>query len=266
MATLSSVEEDEGPVAQRDTAVARTVAIIDSLARADAEGIGVRQLSAKLDVSRSVVHRILANLTDLGVAAALPGGRYGPGVVPVSWAALLHEGEGLLAVGGSVVSQLVEKCGEGVFLTSYAPGDLDTTIVAAQDSPKPLRFAVQIGERIPLHTGGSGKSILSRLPDSVIDRLHMEKFTDETIVDRGKLREEIQQVAAQGYAVGRGEVNTWGSGVGAAFDIDGKVAGAICISIPSVRFDQDMAPTLGARVRAAADLLTELLSHDRNNQ
>lgn len=250
----------DGGSTQRETIVERVIAVIDCLVRQDDAGVGVRELAAELGVSRSVTHRILQTLTDLGVAKSLPGGRYGTGVVMISWGALVGHAHALLAIGREIVDDLVKSANEAAFLTTYGAGDDWTTVVYVKESPRLLRYEVPVGTRVSLHVGGSGKAILARLGDDVLDRLALPVYTDRTIADRESLRRECALIRSNGYAVNLGEVEPDAAGVGAAFCVGGEVAGAVNINIPTARYDERDLPRLSALVTAAAKRIEQLLS------
>ena len=79
---MVSVESDPPGVsaaAAERNGVARVVAVLDALARADEKGVGVRELAVETGISRSAVHRLLAQLVELGYADVLPADRYEAG-------------------------------------------------------------------------------------------------------------------------------------------------------------------------------------------
>ena len=62
----------------------------------------------------------------------------------------------------------------------------------------------------------------------------LEAFTERTIVDPKKLRQEIKQVTADGFAVDDEEITRGFVCVAAPiFGIDGKIAGAMSCTFPS---------------------------------
>ena len=64
---MVSVESDPPGVsaaAAERNGVARVVAVLDALARADEKGVGVRELAVETGISRSAVHRLLAQLVE----------------------------------------------------------------------------------------------------------------------------------------------------------------------------------------------------------
>jgi DNA-binding IclR family transcriptional regulator len=62
-----------------------------------------------------------------------------------------------------------------------------------------------LGVRRPMYTTSLGKAVLAALPieeaDSIVDQLTLVSLTPNTIVDRARLRGELDETRARGYAV-----------------------------------------------------------------
>lgn len=74
------------------------------------------------------------------------------------------------------------------------------------DHPNPSYTPLQyIGKHAPMHATGSGKILLSSCTDAQIGEYisgrGLDRFTEYTITDPGRLREELRQVRTQGFAV-----------------------------------------------------------------
>ena len=90
--------------------------------------------------------------------------------------------------------------------------------------------------------------------ETVINRHGLPKLTEHTIASRDTLFDEIESVRKNGYATNEQE-QTIGSVTVAApvSHPDNDSTGAICISIPVARFDDDYCPTLINAVKEAAN-------------
>lgn len=100
-----------------------------------------------------------------------------------------------------------------------------------------------VGHRTHLHCLAAGKAILAGLPDDhvkeILDHRGLPKRTDNTIVDRAELLEELEQVADQGYAFNNEEYIPGLQAVGTAItDGAGHALGAISASAPTKRMDE----------------------------
>jgi IclR family acetate operon transcriptional repressor len=116
--------------------------------------------------------------------------------------------------------------------------------LVTETSERALRYAVQVGTGAPLHVLSAGKAILAALPDEEFERYlretTREAFTPATITSEAGLRAEIAEIRRTGVARTREEFTPGIQGIGCAVHIDGELAGAFSVAIPTVRFDQDI--------------------------
>jgi IclR family KDG regulon transcriptional repressor len=94
-----------------------------------------------------------------------------------------------------------------------------------------------VGRLVPLHCTSIGKVLLAFLPpaerDSLIASLRLESFTPYTIVDRKKLKDELDRISEQGYAVDIQEFHLGSSCVGAPIrGHDGAIVAALSLMLP----------------------------------
>jgi DNA-binding IclR family transcriptional regulator len=78
-------------------------------------------------------------------------------------------------------------------------------------STRAVRIGVDLGLRFGLHNNAPGKVLLAyRAPkerERTIGRIKLERFTDRTITDKQRLREECDLVVQQGYSTDWGEAD-----------------------------------------------------------
>lgn len=131
--------------------------------------------------------------------------------------------------------------------------------LVTEASGQALRYAIERGQKKPLHALAAGKAILAAMPEAELVRYLAEcpraRFTQHTIVDEADLRAELEKVRREGVAEAH-EENTKGiCGVACAAWLDGQLVGAFAVAIPEVRFDAAIAQKArAALVRAAASL------------
>ncbi|WP_103381339.1 IclR family transcriptional regulator [Pseudonocardia dioxanivorans] len=250
--TGANAAPDAGSGERKDSTTARVVAVLDALARAEDGGVGVRQLAAVLDVSRSAVHRVLQNLTDLRVARALPTGNYEPGEVFAAWGTFLARRQNILDLSRGLLDRLVERTEETAYLTTYAGGQL--TVVSAAECRRPVRYVLPIGRILPLERGAAGKAVLAYLDDDVLTGLALPEAEAE------KLREDLAATRERGYAVSVGENIPDACGFASAYFRNGQLAGSITVTVPRYRANDDDADRFGPLVRDTARALTNLLT------
>jgi DNA-binding IclR family transcriptional regulator len=80
----------------------------------------------------------------------------------------------------------------------------------------------RVGKRSYLHTHAPGKVILATLQgddvDEIIEYHGLPTYTSETITDPDRLREELDTISEQGYAISDGEAALGVRSVGVAFE------------------------------------------------
>ena len=73
---------------------------------------------------------------------------------------------------------------------------------------RPVPLTVAPGQRMPLHAGAAGKTLLAHLPKDTVDRRlagDLTRYTPRTITDPRRLRSELARIRRQGWAQDRGE-------------------------------------------------------------
>jgi DNA-binding IclR family transcriptional regulator len=100
-----------------------------------------------------------------------------------------------------------------------------------------------MGGRVPAHCSATGKVILAWQPEDTINNVikaGLKPFTARTIVQAGRLREELRSVRARGYALNREEWREDVCGLGApVWNHENRVVASISITTPASRFDEE---------------------------
>lgn len=187
----------------RSLAIGMTVAqCFDS-----SETLGIVDMADRLGLTRSTTHRYAATLQALGWLEQtqerkyrLSGKASGPGI------AVLDE-----IVLGTDAHRLLNGLRRTVGYTASL-GVLDGTraayvcrLFAHRRSQYDADCNLRGGAHIPLHCTALGKALLAGLPEAefqdLLGDLPLERHTRFTIMRRGSLREEIEEVRAGGVAV-----------------------------------------------------------------
>ena len=126
-----------------------------------------------------------------------------------------------------------------------------------EPSERALRYAIEVGQRKPLHSMASGKAILSAMPEAALAQYFSEttrlKFTSSTLTEESELRADIARIRERGYAIAREEDQL--GVVGLACSIRRPELSAIAIAIPSVRFDAELERRASKKLMQLADQL-----------
>ncbi|UNT01350.1 hypothetical protein MMF93_29580 [Streptomyces tubbatahanensis] len=122
-----------------------------------------------------------------------------------------------------------------------------------------------LGRRTPLHATSSGKALLAHQPKSVQESVlarKLPRLTDHTVVSPAELRAELRSVARNGFASARDELEIGLHAVAAPVRAhDGKVIGAISVSGPSYRLEEERLHEVAKRTVAAAQDLSRRMGY-----
>jgi IclR family acetate operon transcriptional repressor len=115
-----------------------------------------------------------------------------------------------------------------------------------------------------MHASGTGKAILSSMPEERVRKLLMSSgltaYTDKTLTSPQALFEDLAETRARGYSFDSEERFSGMSCIGSViFDEHQEACGGVSISGPSTRFDPLRIPELGATVAEAARDITQLI-------
>src|SRR5690625_3403247 len=99
--------------------------------------------------------------------------------------------------------QLNEEINELVHLTVVEEDK--AVYVETFSSTKPIRIVVKPGGRAPLHAGSAPKLLLAFMTDDEIDTYlsnhQLEKITENTIITKETLLDEINKIRKQGFSI-----------------------------------------------------------------
>ncbi|WP_121254764.1 IclR family transcriptional regulator [Nocardioides ferulae] len=207
----------------------RGLRVLDALAAADG-GLTVSELAARLDVNRTVVHRLVNTLAQRGLVRRDSRGRLhvGLGVLRLAAAA----GPVLRDVATPVLRALAEEVGATAHL-SVADGEEAVAMVVVEPSWTDFHVAYRVGSRHPLGVGAAGRAIGLAVP-----------ATPGPDGERAA------------YEVSSGELQPGASGLAApVLGVDGLSASVGIVTLGALD-----AALVGPRVVAAASALAERLT------
>jgi len=246
-------------------AVDRALRLVDLLANGSPR-LGVSDLARRTGWSKAVVFRLLRTLQAHGYVAQDDTRRYQLGTKPLELAGAVLRRLGLPQVARPAMLTLSERTGESVVLTAPTPGGvicLDTV-----DSPQQLRATFRVGRIIPWHAGAAGKLHLAHLPRKralAILAGGLPRYTERTVTDPDRLREDLRRIRAQGYAFTVGELDPGVAAISApVLDWRGEMVAAISLGGPAPRFAEDRLPDLLREVRRAAEAVSARLLGGRS--
>ncbi|MBV8105553.1 MAG: IclR family transcriptional regulator [Hyphomicrobiales bacterium] len=173
------------------------------------DGATIRDLVESLGVPRTTVYRILNTLERHDVVRRSGEGRYrlGPRLLRLAARSIGDSnGYDLAAIAAPFLKSLSAETGEGSKI-SVVDGE-GLLVVAAASGAREYALTVIPGQRLPLHAGAAGKTLLAHLPKDEVDRRlsrALPRHTSRTLTDPGRLRTELARIRRQGWAQDRGE-------------------------------------------------------------
>src|SRR4051812_44839281 len=237
--------------------IARAAQILRAL-DGEPHGLSLSQLSERLDLPRSTVHRVVSALSAEGLlASASPNGRVrlGPEIARL---ALASRRELRLELRPHL-QRLFDRLNETVDC-AVLDGD-HLRFIDQIPAPHRLRAVSAVGATFPLHCTANGKAVLASLDDEAVKALvpaRPSRYTPATIGRRSELLEELAEVRRTGVALDR-EEHTEGISAGgfAVRDVSGTIA-AISVPMPTQRFAGREGAIVAALAAARAEAVAVL--------
>jgi DNA-binding IclR family transcriptional regulator len=180
----------------------KAFAILEEIAYGQAE-LGISDLARKLEIPKSTVYGIIQALKEIGALIQSENThkfKLGPTLVRLGNQAF--SGINIRSVARPYMNKLSEEYKETIFMGIF--DEQGVTIIEKADSPLDLKISSPLGTRIPIFAGATGKVFLSRMRKKMLDKILMErsipKYTENSIIDPVKYRQELKKVRRLGYA------------------------------------------------------------------
>lgn len=226
---------------------------------------GVTELSKKLNLTKSTVHKLLLTLEHKGlVVQNQENGKYTLSIKIFELASLYLN---KIDVGTTIKPFMEDLCVRFNETVHLAVLDEDEVVYIEKiEGKQAVNIYSRIGRRSPLHCLGVGKAILASLPpeqaEKIIARKGLKRYTDNTITDPDKLQEELKQIRRNKYAVDNEEYEEGIRCVAVPVrNIDGKLIGGISVTGPATRMTDDRLQEIAARLLEDTEEIARRLNH-----
>lgn len=204
--------------------------------------LGVTEISKMLSLHKSTTFGIISTLQKCGLLEQNElTGKYSLGMEIYRLGSKINLS--LREICAPHLKQLVDSTGETVNLvTRYGNNVIYLDKI---ESPHSMRICTRIGQPYPMYSTAVGKAILAYLEpserDEILLHVPLVAFTENTIVDRIKLEEQLVQIRRDGYAVDLEEME-YGLVCLAApiLNESGLPVASISVSGPLMRMDEAM--------------------------
>jgi DNA-binding IclR family transcriptional regulator len=201
-------------------------------------GMDASALARGAQLHVSTVFRILQTLKLRNFVAEAPGGLYRVGPKAFEVGSSFLRSTSLQSEGQMIVERLSQETGETASLVILDSDEVFYLAIA--HGQRELGIQSNVGTRHPVYCTALGKVLLADLdwPEAkaLLSRIERSRKTINTIVNIGKLREELLEVGSQGYALDAEERTIGVRAVGAPVrDHTGRVVAAISAAGPAFR-------------------------------
>jgi IclR family acetate operon transcriptional repressor len=246
----------------KNQSLIRALTLLERLSEAPG-GVNLTDLSQQLGMPPATVHRLLSTFEELDfVEQDADLGLWFVGLKTFTVGNAFLNRRDFVASARPHMHRLVEQCGETINLGVIDQGEV--VFISQVESQEVMRMIVRLGSRSPIHASGVGKALLANMSEqrvaSILQLRGLARFTDHTIDNPVALREELEQVRQQGYALDDEEHAVGLRCVAAAiFDENGQALAAISLSGPKARIVDSRLSELGNAIRQTAVEITQVL-------
>lgn len=196
--------------------------------------LGLTEISARIGIHKSTVHRLLATLEEKGfVIRDASTEKYRLGMKVWELSAHLSQNDDPAILLLPQMEQLRDRLGETVSL--YLRDGIDRLRIGAVQSNQAIRRVAVVGARLPLYVGASSKVLVAYANEAVLNAVLEDREWPPTI-DRQAYVAQLEEIRKLGYATSYEEREPGAAAVSAPiFDRTGKIAAALSLSGPVSR-------------------------------
>ena len=226
------------------------------------ESLSFNEICKKTNLSHGTVYRIINTLINRNfITKDYKSDKYiiGKGVFILGLFALKnYEFE-------KIVHPALEELALNTKETANASIFYDNSIIFVDSvkSSYSVKMDVKIGQRTFINSSASGKAILSYFEQEKIDEIlknsSLPKLTVNSITDKEQFKKELEIVRRKGFALDNEEEEIGLKCVGGpVFNYKGSVEGAISISGPTSRIDQNLEIFINYVKKTCSDVSSKL--------
>jgi len=230
------------------------------------ETLGVKEMSERLALPASSVHRILEPLVRLGLLERAPLRRYRVGTELFRIAARIENQFELITIAKPLMAELAAESKETCIFGLLTPSRSRIVLSYKIDTPLSHRFKFDLLTNITPVWGSLGRSVLAWLTPADVRRALSEAepspVTGAPVPDWKTFQNDLKRIRERGVAVSHGERAAPNAiGVSAPFfDASGQVRGGLGIVAPDVRMSPERIAALETLVKLHSRHLSRLLT------
>lgn len=225
------------------------------------------ELSERLFLHKSTVHRLLSSLGSMGYVKQDKSGKYMLTLKLLQLAGSLLEKFDIIELARPFLEALGQKTQEAVHLVQRDGAEI-VYIDKVESSVSSIRMVSRIGICRPLYCTAVGKAMLAQMPRTQVAELwgqsEIIRYTEHTIVSLSALYAELDEVCERGYALDNEENELGVRCIAAALlDYKGRANAAISVSAPLSRMSDSRIKELSGILLPVATALSVELGYQK---
>ncbi|AZV45236.1 IclR family transcriptional regulator [Peribacillus asahii] len=231
--------------------------------------LSIKEISQKLNLSKSTVHGIIKTLEHRGYLQQNPDDlKYKLGIKLFELGNFVGEQLDIGKVARPIIGNLVDELNETVHLVIRQQDEV--IYIEKVEGARALTIYSHVGKRAPVHCTGVGKVILAYQSENEIDRVlssaALEAYTKYTMTNITDIKNHLQSIREKGYAIDDEEIELGLKCVAAPiFNHQGKVIASISCAAPKMRFDEVRMPEVIMKIKRAASEISSCLGYREGN-
>lgn len=246
--------------------IERSMAVLDSFNK-EKPVWGAKELSEKLKLNKSTVHRLMETLEYYGMLEQnLATKKYQIGLHAFEIGSRYLANNLLEQCAPPYLEVLAEKVRQSVNLAYLDTVTAEVVFLNSIEGKGMIRVANDIGVRGPCHTSSIGKAIMACITneklEAVINKINFRPYAKNTITSAAALRQDLEITRRAGYAIDDQEGDDNVRCVGAPiFNYQGKVIAAVSISGLAKDIAKNTIPALAEEVVATAKAISKRMGY-----
>lgn len=229
--------------------------------------LSVPEITTALGLPRSTVHDLVKTLAERNYLEGIEGTprRYRPGLRLFQLGGVYISGVDLARLGQQLAAETASLCDETVQVAILEQADV--IYIAKADSSQALRLVSSIGGRLPANCTACGKALLATLEDAKINELYrgvrsLPSMTPASVTSLTALKAQLAEVRRTGVAYEYCESNNDAACIAApVYDRSGQVVAAMSMSVPVLRWVDELRPAREKIILEAAERLSRRLGY-----
>lgn len=226
----------------------------------DEPELQLNDIATKLKIGNSTAFRLIHTLMEEGFIVRDSSAKsYRPAASVLAMGQTIITTIDLCHLSIDILENLAEKTGETAHIAIFK--DFQVLYLLKLDSSYPVHLLSHAGRQNPVHCTSTGQILLAHQSDSIIEQViekGLTSYTSKTITDPIKLKNLLQTIRTQGYAVSKEELH---EGVGSIAvpvkNKKGNVIASVSIAGPTSRINSSTIHTLSKLLIKAADKLSQ---------